>query len=93
MVATAWDSLLLLARGFSLALKSEDLTGMTVSAAQAFILALQFILGISYLLYALGRMLVTIPWKWSAMARWHSLRGRANSVKRNLYEGVVSKDV
>ncbi len=72
MAATAWHSLLLLARGFSLALKSEDLTGMTVSAAQAFILALQF-LGISYLLYALGRMLVTIPWKWSGMARWHSL--------------------
>ena len=86
MAATALDSLLLLARGFSLALKSENLTGMTVSVAQAFILALQF-LGISYLLYALGRMLVTIPWKWSGMARWHSLRGRANSVKRNLYEG------
>jgi hypothetical protein len=67
MAATAWDSLLLLARGFSLALKSENLTGMTVSVAQAFILALQF-LGISYLLYALGRMLVTIPWKWSGMA-------------------------
>lgn len=47
---------------------------MMVSTAQAFILALQF-LGISYLLYALGRMLVAILWKWSGLAHRRSLRG------------------
>lgn len=58
----AWDSLLILAREFSLALDGGDLVGMALSALQAFILALQ-ILGISYLLYALGRMLVAALWK------------------------------
>lgn len=70
---TAWYSLLLLARGFSMAFEGGNLAGMAVSAAQAFILALQF-LGISYLLYALGRMLVTVLWKWSGLAHRRSLR-------------------
>src|SRR5215210_2264673 len=56
LVLIAWDSLLLLAREFSLALDGGDHIGMALSATQAFILALQ-ILGSSYLLYALGRML------------------------------------
>lgn len=58
----AWGSLLILAREFSLALDGGDLVGMALSALQVFILALQ-ILGISYLLYVLGRMLVTALWK------------------------------
>ncbi len=58
----AWDSLLILVREFSLALGGRDLVDMALSALQAFILALQM-LGISYLLYALGRMLVTAIWK------------------------------
>ena len=58
----AWDSLLILVREFSLALDGGDFVGMTLSALQAFILALQM-LGVSYLLYALGRMLAVALWK------------------------------
>lgn len=67
----AWDSLLILAREFSLVLDGGDLVGMALSALQAFILALQ-ILGISYLLYALGRMLVAAFWKQVGRARCKS---------------------
>lgn len=56
--AAVWDSLLIQAKGFSYALDGGDLLGMTMSGAQAFILMLQ-VLGISYLLYASGRILVT----------------------------------
>ena len=62
LAATVWDSLLLQARGFSLALEGKDALGMVTSATQAFILAFQ-VLGISYLLYALGRMLAMALWK------------------------------
>jgi hypothetical protein len=55
-VAT-WDSLLIQARGFSYALDAWDLLGMAASGAQVLILMLQM-LGISYLLYALGRRLL-----------------------------------
>ena len=58
----AWDPLLILAKGFSLSLDGGDLVGMALSALQALILALQ-ILGIFYLLYTLGRMLVAALWK------------------------------
>ncbi len=40
-----------------MALKSNDLLGMMASITQAFILMLQM-LGISYMLYALGRRLL-----------------------------------
>lgn len=62
MAMIAWDSLLILAKEFSLALDGGDLVGMALSAIQVFILALQM-LGSSYLLYALGRMLVMALWK------------------------------
>ncbi len=56
IAAAAWDSLLIQVRGFSLAMEGGDLLGMAASGAQASILALQMI-GISYLLYSLGRKL------------------------------------
>ena len=46
VAATIWDSLLLQARGFSMALEGRDVFGMVTSATQGFILTLQ-ILGIS----------------------------------------------
>jgi putative peptide zinc metalloprotease protein len=70
---SAWDSLLILAREFSLALDGGDLVGMALSALQAFILGLQ-VLGISYLLYALGRMLVTTLWRRIGRVRRESAR-------------------
>jgi putative peptide zinc metalloprotease protein len=73
VAATVWDSLLLQARGFSLALESRDVLGMVTSATQAFILALQ-ILGISYLLYTLGRMLAAALWKRVGRVRRDSTR-------------------
>ncbi len=42
---------------------------MALSALQAFFLALQM-LGISYLLFALGRMLAAALWKWIGRAQW-----------------------
>ena len=57
IAVAAWDSLLIQARGFSYALDARDLLGMAASGAQVLILMLQM-LGISYLLYALGRRLL-----------------------------------
>jgi putative peptide zinc metalloprotease protein len=57
IAVAAWDSLLIQARGFSYALDAGDLLGMAASGAQVLILMLQM-LGISYLLYALGRWLL-----------------------------------
>lgn len=81
-----WDSLLLQAREFSLALGSWDLLGMAASAAQAFILALQA-LGISYLLYALGRMLLVALWKRIGLARRRGDHHRAPEPARNFRDG------
>ncbi|QIN80542.1 hypothetical protein GBA65_20795 [Rubrobacter marinus] len=58
-VAVAWHSLTLLAGEFSLALGVGDLVGMASSGLQALILSLQ-LLGIVYLLYALGRTLTVV---------------------------------
>ena len=66
---TAWHSLFLLARAFSLALDGGDLVGMTLTAIQAFILGLQM-LGVSYLLYATGRMVVLALWKRIGLERY-----------------------
>jgi hypothetical protein len=66
--------LLIQARGFSLALDGGDLLGMMVSVAQAFILMLQM-LGISYLLYALGRMLVVALWNRSGLTHRRGVHG------------------
>jgi putative peptide zinc metalloprotease protein len=66
IATTAWYSLLLLASAFSLALDGGDLVGMTLSALQAFILGLQM-LGVSYLLYATGRMVVVALWNRSGL--------------------------
>jgi putative peptide zinc metalloprotease protein len=52
-----WYSLLNQAAGFSLALDEGSLVGMALSVAQMLVLCLQT-LGIAYLLYSLGRMLV-----------------------------------
>jgi putative peptide zinc metalloprotease protein len=71
IAATSWDSMLLLAGEFSLALEDGDPTGMAISAVQAFTLALQ-VLGISYLLYTTGRMLVVALWKKGARGRLSS---------------------
>ena len=76
IAVTAWDSMLLLAREFSLALDGGDPPGMALSVVQAFILALQM-LGISYLLYMLGRALVVALWKRSVR------RGRPSPTKKN----------
>ena len=73
IAAATWDSLLLQARGFSLALEGGNILGIIASAAQASILALQ-ILGISYLLYTLGRMLVAALWRRVGPARRHDIR-------------------
>ncbi|HKH10232.1 MAG TPA: hypothetical protein VKA73_03720, partial [Rubrobacter sp.] len=53
----AWDSLNIQAAQFSLALDHGDPVGAALSVAQMLILGLQM-LGISYLLYRLGRMVV-----------------------------------
>ncbi|MCA1730097.1 MAG: hypothetical protein LC751_12045 [Actinobacteria bacterium] len=71
IAATSWDSILLLAGEFSLALKDGDPTGMAISAVQAFTLALQ-VLSISYLLYTTGRKLVVALWKKGARGRLSS---------------------
>jgi len=65
IVAVASDSLLIQARGFSVALSIGDLSGMAVSSAQAFVIMLQM-LGIFYLLYAPGRTLIVAIWRKSA---------------------------
>ena len=57
IAVAAWDSLLVQVRELSFAMEAGDLLGAASSAAQAFILGLQM-LGISYLLYALGRRLL-----------------------------------
>jgi putative peptide zinc metalloprotease protein len=57
-----WYSLLNQAAGFSQALDEGSLVGMALSIAQMLILGLQT-LGIAYLLYILGRMLVRVVWK------------------------------
>ena len=62
IVAVASDSLLIQARGFSYALNTGDLTGMALSGVQAFVIMLQM-LGIFYLLYALGRTLIVALWR------------------------------
>jgi putative peptide zinc metalloprotease protein len=60
--ATAWDSLLAQAAVFSQALDNGYLAGMALSVAQMLILGLQM-LGITYLLYSVGRRLVGALWK------------------------------
>lgn len=62
IAATAWDSLLAQAAVFSQALDDGYLAGMALSVAQMLILGLQM-LGITYLLYSLGRRLVGALWK------------------------------
>jgi putative peptide zinc metalloprotease protein len=57
-----WYSLLNQAAGFSRALDEGSLVGMALSVAQMLILGLQT-LGIAYLLYSLGRVLVRVVWK------------------------------
>ena len=57
-----WYSLLNQASGFSRALDEGSLVGMALSVAQMLILGLQT-LGIAYLLYSLGRVLVRVVWK------------------------------
>ncbi len=61
----AWYSLLNQMAGFSQALDNGDLVGMAVSVAQMLILGLQM-LGIAYLLYRLGRMVVRMIHKRAA---------------------------
>ena len=58
-VSIAWHSLTLLAAELSAALDGRNLVGMVSSSLQAFILSLQM-LGIVYLLYALGRTLTVV---------------------------------
>ncbi len=60
------------AREFSYALHIGDFLGMAVSVAQAFVIMLQM-LGMFYLLYALGQTLIVAPWRKSA---GHIVRSR-----------------
>jgi len=61
IATAAWDSLLGQAAVFSRALDDGYLVGMALSTAQMLILGLQM-LGITYLLYSLGRRLVGALW-------------------------------
>ena len=68
IATTAWDSLLGQAAVFSRALGDGYLAGMALSVAQMLILGLQM-LGIAYLLFSLGRRLVTALWRRIGAAR------------------------
>jgi putative peptide zinc metalloprotease protein len=81
IATTVWDSLLLLAREFSLALDEGNLVGMALLAVQLFILGIQ-VLGISYLLYALGRMLLVALWRRIGLARRRDDPHRASEPAR-----------
>jgi putative peptide zinc metalloprotease protein len=62
MVTTVWYSLVHQARQFSSALETGSYSGMVLSVAQAFILALQM-LGIAYFLYLVVRLFAQAAWK------------------------------
>lgn len=68
IATAAWDSLLGQAAVFSQALDDGYLVGMALSVAQMLILGLQM-LGITYLLYSLGRRLVGALWNRISAAR------------------------
>jgi len=78
IVPVVWDSLLIQARGFSFALDSGDLLGMAASGAQASILMLQ-VLGTSYLLYSVGRMLIVVLWKRTGFAHRRGVQRASRS--------------
>lgn len=68
IATAAWDSLLGQAAVFSQALDDGHVAGMALSVAQMLILGLQM-LGITYLLYSLGRRLVGALWNRISAAR------------------------
>lgn len=86
IATTVWDSLLLLAREFSLALDEGDLVGMVLLSVQVLVLGFQ-VLGISYLLYALGRMLLVALWKRIGLARRRSDKQRTPGPARFFRDG------
>jgi hypothetical protein len=73
IVKIAWYSLLSQTAALSQALDNWDLVGMVLSFAQILILGLQM-LGIAYLLFRIGRMIVRVVFKRVA-ARWFKGEG------------------
>lgn len=68
LMVVMWDSFLNQTAGLSQALNGGDFLGMATSTLQMLILGLQA-LGIAYLLYSLGRILIAATWKWTGAAR------------------------
>ena len=64
ILAIVWDSLLNQTADFSVAWNNGNAIGVATSASQMLILGLE-ILGITYLLYVLGRGLAKAIWNWS----------------------------
>jgi len=64
MLAVMWDSFLNQTANLSVAWSTSSVLGVTASASQMLMLAMEMV-GIMYLLYALGRGLVTVVWTWS----------------------------
>lgn len=64
ILAIMWDSFLAQTADFAAARSNGDVLGLAAAVAQMLILLLEM-LGISYLLYALGRILARSIWIWS----------------------------
>ena len=64
MLAIMWDSFLNQMADLSVAWSTGSVLGVTASASQMLMLAMEMV-GIIYLLYALGRGLATAVWNWS----------------------------